>query len=195
MLFFSDEPDEVTEAYWSQLLTLYSIIVAAAISIFQTPPSLTKFHAIVAVELVASPLTFYLAIYAIRSFFNNKHRLDRLLGRGKLHYRVMAIGTFALLVAFYIYILLPSHVQKFSQASCDAKSILVKANFLLPAIFFFVIFTYAGILPGILVTLPFIFVAFSWVATVYIRRQELWYKSGKRRNPSFWDVWWVLPGS
>lgn len=193
MLFFSDEPDEVAEAYWSQILTLYSILVAAAISVFKT--SLTKFHAIVAVELVASPLTFYLAIYAIRSFFNHEHRLDRLLGRGKLHYRMMAIGTLAVLVAFFIYILLPSHIQKFSQASCDAKSVLIKLNFFLPVIFFAALFTYGGLVPSVLVTLPFILIAFSWVATVYIRRHELWYKTGKRENPSFWSVWCVFCGS
>jgi antibiotic biosynthesis monooxygenase (ABM) superfamily enzyme len=65
LVWFSTENDEITEAFWSQTLTLYSVLVAAAISISET--NLTKFHAIIASELVMSPLTIYLAVYSVVS--------------------------------------------------------------------------------------------------------------------------------
>jgi hypothetical protein len=146
MVLYAEEPQAITEAYWSQILTLYSILVAAVISIGQT--QLTKFHAIIAIELVASPLTFYVAIYAIRSMFGHKHRLDHLLGRGKVHYRMLALGTVALLIGFFIYVMIPAHLQQFSQASCDAKSMLVKLSFLLPVILFAGVIIEGGLIGG-----------------------------------------------
>jgi hypothetical protein len=189
MVFYAEEPQAITEAYWSQILTLYSILVAAVISIGQT--QLTKFHAIIAIELVASPLTFYVAIYAIRSMFGHKHRLDHLLGRGKVHYRMLALGTVALLIGFFIYVMIPAHLQQFSQASCDAKSMLVKLSFLLPVILFAGVIIEGGLIGGIIVILPFALAVLSWVAGVYLRRHQLWYSTGRRKNPSFWDVWCV----
>jgi hypothetical protein len=65
LIFYADEPEEVSEAFWSQTLTLLSIIVSAAISISEN--NLTKLHAVIAAQLVMSPLTLFLGVYSIVS--------------------------------------------------------------------------------------------------------------------------------
>jgi hypothetical protein len=65
LLFYSHKPEAIREAYYAQVLTLYSIMVAAVIAVFQH--NLTKFHALIAIELVASPLTIYMFLYGASS--------------------------------------------------------------------------------------------------------------------------------
>jgi hypothetical protein len=43
-------------------------MVAAVIAVFQN--NLTKFHALIAIELVASPLTIYMFLYGASSTFS-----------------------------------------------------------------------------------------------------------------------------
>jgi hypothetical protein len=203
LIFYSKDHDGIREAYWSQVLTLYSILVAAAVAISQE--NLTKFHGLIAIELVASPLTLYMAVYGewirwrlralllmsslvVRSFFGHRHRLDHLMGKGHFTQRFVALGTVAIWVAFLVYLLLPSHLQQFSQPSCEAESKLIRYTFLLP-VMLFVEAVFYNILSLIIAVAPLVIVTSCWIIAIYHRRHQLWYRTGARKRPGFWDVW------
>jgi hypothetical protein len=112
------------------------------------------------------------------------------MGHGKYFQRFVAIGTLGLWTAFLIYTLLPSHLQYFSQSSCDAESKVVKWVFLLP-----VMFLIASVMIGkpeliAIMMLPILVITTSWMVALYRRRRHLWYRTGERRRPGFWDVWY-----
>jgi hypothetical protein len=190
MLFSCHESEETAEAYKSQFLTLLSILVAAGTSISQS--SLTKFHAIIAIELVASPMMFYVVIYAIRSLFNHRHRLDHLFGHGRLLNRLIAVGTLLMWITLFIYVMLPSDLQQFSQASCDMKSAVVNLTFLAPFRISAAQFQAGGTVASFVIFVPFIAVISSWMSTIYLRREQLWNSAEKCKHPTFWSVWSVM---
>ena len=185
LLFYS--PESVKESFFSSILTIYSILITCLISIFQK--NLTKFHALIAATIVGSPLTMYMGLYALRSLWGNKHRLDDIVGRGKIVQRTMVLGTVAIWMAFVIYLLLPSNISYFAQASCDQYSLLVKFFFFIPILLFAAAVIYAPVLAAAAVT-PIIGVALSWVLIIIIRRRTIWPNASTKRW-QFWAVWFV----
>jgi hypothetical protein len=71
------------------LLQLYSILVTAILTVNQR--GLTKLHAVTALSMVASPVTIFILIYAIRNAFGGSTRLDSLVGKGKVTSKVIVI--------------------------------------------------------------------------------------------------------
>jgi hypothetical protein len=93
LVYYSKDMDKVKDSYWAQNFTVYSVIVAALISFAQQ--NMSKLHTVVAMEFVGSPLTFYMAFYAIRTMFGNKHRMSELFDGRRVWYRATALATFA----------------------------------------------------------------------------------------------------
>jgi uncharacterized membrane protein len=183
-MFYSDDHEEVKNAYWTQNLTMYSILIAALISVFQN--DLTKYHAIMAIQIVGSPLMFYMTIYAVRSLLGHKHRMDKLMQTRKRAYCGFAIGTVVIWMACVIYTLSTVNRDKFSQPEChsEAKRMLFQIAFMLRGIKKLPVAGAAFITTTALTIVAF-FVA------IWIRRHELWYHTGSRKNPSVVFVWSV----
>jgi hypothetical protein len=98
LIYYSGDMDQVRDAYWAQNFTVYSVLVAAASGMYQH--SISKLHTIIAMEFVGSPLTFYMAVYAIRSINGNKHRMSELFDGRRFWYRITALMTFVVWVVF-----------------------------------------------------------------------------------------------
>jgi hypothetical protein len=94
LVYYSRDIEKIKDSYWAQNFTVYSVLVAAAIGMAKQ--NLSKMHTIVAMEFVGSPLTFYMAFYAIRSFLGNQHRLSKLFDGPRWWYRIVALCTFAI---------------------------------------------------------------------------------------------------
>lgn len=185
-MFYS--PENVKEAFWSSVLTLYSILITSCISIFQK--ELSKFHALIAASIVGSPLTFYMGVYAIRSQFGHAHRLDAVMGKGKILQRLIVIGTVAIWIAFVIYILLPSNLAYFAQAACDPWVIIVKYFFFVPIILFAAGIDVSPKWTAAACT-PLVAVALSWGIIIIMRRKTVW----PTKSTSWWQFWavWYAP--
>jgi hypothetical protein len=185
LLYYSKSIEKIRDSYWAQNFTVYSVLVAAAISMAQQ--NMTKMHTIVAMEFVGSPLTVYLAFYAVRSFFGNKHRLSHLFDGPRFWYRVTALFTFAVWAIFLGISLGLSH-EHYAQSSCQHRMKMINTIYLLP--FFLALGLMMEAPEAILIIVgPPAIVAISWGIAIFRRRKMLWYKNGVRRRPSFFDVW------
>jgi hypothetical protein len=185
LLFYSSKPQELARAYWSQTLTTYSILLSAALSV--AVGTLSKFHALVAIELVASPMTLYMTIYALRSLAANNHRLHHLLRQENWVYLVLNIATFILWVIFIFYVcLVRGH---FAQASCSDPVISGNAVWFTPSLkMFFQDFRSFIAVAASMYTAIFAL----WVIAMYRRRDEvkaIWYNVGRRRLDTLWTLW------
>ncbi|KAF8193247.1 hypothetical protein K438DRAFT_1969727 [Mycena galopus ATCC 62051] len=77
------DPQEASAAVWTQLLTVYSLLISAFIAILTK--SLSRFHAGMTIFLVLSPLSFELLVYALLGFCSRPHRLDTILSSRREH--------------------------------------------------------------------------------------------------------------
>jgi hypothetical protein len=122
LIAYTSNMDKIRDAYWAQIFTVYSVIIAAAVGMLKG--TITKFHCLCATMLVGSPLMFYVALYAIRSMRGNRHRLQELFDTGTrqgLLCRIVAIGNPLVWATFVAAcLLLPD--DHFSQGSCEASS-------------------------------------------------------------------------
>jgi hypothetical protein len=183
LMFYSHKHEEVKSAYWSQNFTTYAILIGAFISVLKD--QLTKFHAMVAIQIVGSPLLFYMAIYAIRTFFGNKHRLDVLMGKGNIGYSVVAVTTLVIWIACVFFTLLPNDKRHFAQFNCQSKA---KEMFLRPFTVPYYVIEELPIAGGVTVALWILTIA-GWTLAVWLRYRELWYRTGTRKFPGVMAIW------
>ena len=183
LIFYA--PKRVNEVFWSQALITYSLLLTCGISLIQG--ELTRFHSIVLISIVCSPVNVYFTGYAIRSFWST-HRLDEVLGKEKHKERATMFFSVAVWVAILIYAYLPRRYTGFAQDSCGSS----------PAEAFFLgtPFVYAWLLAiagkgGILLLFSFlaipILVALAWVVAIFNRRHDIW--GGEPYRPRFSKVW------
>lgn len=186
LVFYS--PKNVKEAFWSQVLTIYSLLLTAGISIFEG--QLTKFHAVTVSVIVASPLTIYFVVYSIRAMWGGMHRLENVLGEGHLLKRLFVLIAAGIWIAFTIYSYLPGSVNQFAQASCRPQPLLLNFFLLTPVS--------VGIMErkdlpwlGPVVAVPFFLISLAWAIAIYLKRHTIW-PPGEPYRFNFWKVLTVV---
>ncbi|KAJ6568717.1 hypothetical protein B0H19DRAFT_1256441 [Mycena capillaripes] len=112
-------PEDASEGVWTQLLTVYSLLISGIIAIGSQ--SLSRFHAGQTIFLVMSPLSATLVVYAVLGFLGRPHRLDSILSNSRQHLlpRTLVIVFWLIAMAFLIFtsISKDSHFTKVSP--CD----------------------------------------------------------------------------
>lgn len=190
LIFYS--PKRVEEAFWSQILTVYSLLLTCLISTARG--DLTRFHALVVLALVLSPITVYFVAYAIRSFWSKEHRLESLLGRTRYFRRFVVLLAGASWLAIFIYAYLPKGVAHFAQASCKGRSV-VESFYLIVPFLYIQAFAYYGIIyPIFLFTIPILIMVATWIVAIVRKKSEIW-PSGEPYRPRFVKVWSATFGS
>ena len=182
LIFYS--PKRVQEAFWSQILTIYSLLLTCFISTARG--DLTRFHALVVLALVLSPITVYFVAYAIRSFWSTEHRLESLLGRTRYLRRFIVLFAGASWLAIFIYAYLPKGVDHFAQASCKGRSVMETFYLIVPFIYIIAFAQYGY--PIVLFMLPIITMCVAWAVAISRKKTEIW-PSGEPYRPRFVKVW------
>ncbi|KAK7691908.1 hypothetical protein QCA50_005313 [Cerrena zonata] len=185
LVFYS--PKGAKEAYWSQILSIYSVLFTCSISIFQV--ELTRYHATLAVVLTGSPLSVYLFIYSIMSFWYRKHRMNGILGDGQMLPRILIIIAGGIWTAILSYVLSSAHVSHFAQESCSGQVPLDKSLYLYPFVLLKVLRqTPILFLPivGIL-----LLILLSWIIGIILQRKAIWPHDEPWR-PRFGRTWSVM---
>ncbi|KAI0080381.1 hypothetical protein K474DRAFT_248409 [Panus rudis PR-1116 ss-1] len=180
-------PSSAETAFWSQIITTYSLIIACAITVAQG--NLTRFHAAVATVVMGSPLSCYLFVYSIVSFWYRKHRLNGIVGENRLLARLTTIVAGLMWIALLLYILLPGHLSQFSQESCDANE-LPTYLYALPFVFLGAFAAGGGRLAWIFVSLivPILGTIIAWIIILVRQRKKIW-PENERWRPRFGRVW------
>ena len=186
LIFYS--PKRVQEAFYSQILTIYSLLLTCVVSVVRG--DLTRFHALVVLALVLSPITVYFVAYSIRSFWSGHHRLESLLGRTRYLRRFLVLLAGAAWVAILIYSYLPNSDKRFAQASCKGRSVMEGFYLIVPFLYIWA-FAHVGIAyPAVLFTLPFLIMIAAWIIAILRRKKEIW-PPGEPYRPRFIKVWSV----
>ncbi|KAJ7223023.1 hypothetical protein GGX14DRAFT_426580 [Mycena pura] len=187
-------PEAVTSSFFAQLLNVYSLIVAAMISL--AGHNLTKLHAVIALTLAASPLSLYLMMYVLRSLLGKQTRLGAVFGPGQYLNRVLVLIVLPLWISVLTFTAMPTSTWTFQQAACDTcVSITVQypahpgvqfdrlvadnhvaSLFFLPFIIFFVEYPEVGVV--ILAS-----IASSWGIAIWRLRKIIWGKHDGRILP------------
>ncbi|KAI0080981.1 hypothetical protein K474DRAFT_1657161 [Panus rudis PR-1116 ss-1] len=182
LIFYS--PGSATEAFWSQVITIYSFLLTCILSI--KLKTITRYHALLAVTLGFSPLSLFLVIYAIISFFYKKHRLNMLIGDKHNTNRFLLILAGVMWLGALIYSIMPAHYHHFAQYSCEEvegpKGIILLAPFILAR---------TGPFFGVLIALPMVLVSVSWVVALLLQRKTIW-PPGQKFSPHFARAWSVV---
>ena len=172
------------DAFWSQILTIYSLLLTACISIFRS--NLTKFHAVTVSVIVASPLTIYLVIYSIRALWGGKHRLENVLGQGHLFKRLFVLFAAVIWIGLTVYSFLLKNAHHFAQSSCKPQPVLLN--------FFLITPISVGIMKGDqqpwlgpAIAIPFFLIVLAWVAAILLKRHIIWPR-GEPYRFNFWKV-------
>jgi len=186
LIFYS--PKRVQEAFYSQILTIYSLLLTCLVSLVRG--DLTRFHALVVLALVLSPITVYFVAYSIRSFWSGHHRLESLLGRTRYLRRFLVLLAGASWIAILIYAYLPNNEKRFAQASCKGRSVMDAFYLIVPFLYIWA-FADAGVAyPAVLFTLPFLIMIAAWIIAILRRKKEIW-PPGEPYRPRFIKVWSV----
>ena len=184
LIFYS--PKRVQEAFWSQILTIYSLLLTCFISTARG--DLTRFHALVVLALVLSPITVYFVAYSIRSFWSKEHRLESLLGRTRYLRRSVVLLAGISWLGIFIYAYLPKGVDHFAQASCKGRSVTEGFYLIVP---FLYMIAYAGeVYPVVLFTLSLVIMIAAWITAILRKKAEIW-PPGEPYRPRFVKVWYV----
>ncbi|KAJ6508394.1 hypothetical protein C8R45DRAFT_1089574 [Mycena sanguinolenta] len=160
-------PEDVQASFFSQLLNMYSLIIAAIISIANR--NLTKPHTVVALGLAASPLSLYLIIYVLRSIYGSQNRLGAVFGKGMWLNRFAVLALLPIWIAVLVFAALPNGAWHFQQSACDriVDGGHVISLFFKPFLLLFVEFPEsAAIIVGVFVLL--------WGTGIYLQRMEIW---------------------
>jgi len=186
LIFYS--PRRVQEAFWSQVLTVYSLLITCLVAIARG--DLTRFHALVVLSLIFSPITVYFIAYAVRSFWSGQHRLESVLGRTRYLRRSVILLAGSLWLGLFIFVYLPKGVDRFAQASCKNTSVIESFFLIVPLLFMGVGATAGLIYPVVLFTLIMLSMIVTWIVAIYLRRKEIW-PPGEPYRPRFVKVWSV----
>ena len=177
------------EAFWSQILTIYSLLLTCLVSTIRG--DLTRFHALVVLALVLSPITIYFVAYAIRSFWSGQHRLESLLGRTRYLRRFIVLLAGAAWLGIFIYAYLPKGVDHFAQASCKGRSVMEFFYIVVPFVYLWDRTANEHLAyPLVLFLIPMLSMIAAWVIAIYLRKREIW-PPGQPYRPRFIKVWSV----
>ncbi|TCD68777.1 hypothetical protein EIP91_009790 [Steccherinum ochraceum] len=189
LIFYS--PEDASAALWSQILTMYSFLITSWISISQA--RLSRLYGVLAAFMVGSPLSLYLIVFAVMSFWTPKHRLNHLLGKGHWFTRILIIGAGLLWLALFIFSTVQATGPFFAQASCDnlyshtTVGPLTVYMLVVP----FLLFAETtqehlswGYLVIVLISLTFL----SWVVAILLQRKNIW-RPGAKWRPHFVRIW------
>ncbi|KAF7314582.1 hypothetical protein MKEN_00931600 [Mycena kentingensis (nom. inval.)] len=166
-------PEEVASTFLSQLLNVYSLIIAALIAVINR--NLTKPHTAVALGLACSPLSAYLIIYVLRALFGYNSRLNVVFGPGMWLPRLSVLLLLPVWLTLLVLAAKPNGAWRFQQSACDE----IWAGHHILQSFFEPVFLVAKdktILPlsGGILGLWLV----AWLVAIYLRRKEIW-KPGK----------------
>jgi len=183
LIFYA--PKRVKDAFWSQSLITYSLLLTCGVSLIQG--SLTRYHAIILISIVCSPVNVYFTGYSIRAFWSS-HRLDAVLGKKQHIRRAMVFFSVAVWIAILVYAYLPQRYTKFSQDTCRGGSIAEAVFLGAPFVFIWAMATngFVGIATALLA--PPIIVIVAWIFAIFWKRKEIW-PPGERYRPRFGKVW------
>ncbi|KAF8183871.1 hypothetical protein K438DRAFT_1838767 [Mycena galopus ATCC 62051] len=162
-------PEDVASSFFAQLLNVYSLIVAAIISIAKH--NLTKLHSVIALTLAASPLSLYLIMYVFRSLLGRQTRLEAVFGPGKYLNRALVLIILPVWASVLGFTALPTSTWEFQQAACDTEiaSNHIASLFFLPFIVFFVSSPEVGALIIASIVIP-------WGVAIWRLRKIIWAK-------------------
>jgi len=190
-------PEDMADAFYGQLLQMYSLLIAAVIAI--AARQLSRLHVIFVLLAVSSPLSLYLTIHAIRrSIIRRDTRLKPVFGyedipegeavrfrwsvwRARLNRALVLV-----IIPFWFAVLVISLKRRdwFNQRACDDlnNGNLTDLFFLGPVLLLYgkSIGTQATILA------PFVALVLAWIGALVIQR-ELLFKKGELPRP--WLVW------
>lgn len=186
LIFYS--PKRVQEAFYSQILTIYSLLLTCVVAVVRG--ELSRFHALVVLALVLSPITVYFVTYSIRSFWSDHHRLESLLGRTRYLRRFLVLLAGAAWLAIFIYAYLPKNGDRFAQASCKGRSVMDTFYLIVPLVYIVVFGQFGIVYPVVLFVLPIVAMIVTWVTAILLRRKEIW-PPGEPYRPRFVKVWSV----
>ena len=184
LIFYS--PKRVNEAFWSQVLAIYSLLLTCLITIARG--DLTRYHALVVLALVLSPITVYFIGFSIRSFWSTQHRLDSLLGPTHHFRRFVVLLAGAAWLAVFVYAYLPKGVIHFAQASCKGRSVTEGFYLTVPFLYIQARAQEGIIYPAVLFPVPGIILTIAWIAAIYLRKEEIW-PPGTPYRPRIVKVW------
>ena len=183
-MFYSSEG--IQEAFWSQMLMTHSLLLTCGISL--ALGQLTRFHSIIVISIVFSPVNFYLTIYAVRAFWSPSKAV---FGKGKEEHfrRATVLLSVVAWIGLLIYAYLPQRYTKFSQPSCRGTTFA--EVYFLGAPFVFAWVLAGGGLAGFAYLFAYlaipILVALGWVVAVFLKR-KIWWQS-KSWVAMFCSVW------
>lgn len=178
------QPDDAKDSFYAQILTVYSLVIAAIIAIAEH--ELTKIHAFFAAIAAASPLSIYLFLYAIRATFGHRTRLHSVFGTERWINRVITLVIFPVWLALFIFLALPAETYHFQQAACEFEGTQRFGTLLLagPVLAIFLDSSGSPLLQACLVltVLPFV----AWGVAVFLQRREIWNGSKKLPLKQIW---------
>ncbi|EIN09995.1 hypothetical protein PUNSTDRAFT_133764 [Punctularia strigosozonata HHB-11173 SS5] len=195
-IFYS--PDDIRDAFGAQILTVYSLIFATSIALFKR--QLTKFHAVLSVIMIGSPVTLYLWVYAILSIFRVPNRLSETLGpwskkpdsghpwkhSGQLLSRILVLLTMIIWIATVIFIY-SSAPDRFAQPSCVKLFYdIIISKFYGAVGYLFVNAARTSPGGGVALALPVILIVVAWAVVLVLQRKVLWQNGWSLR---FLVVW------
>jgi len=186
LIFYS--PKRVQEAFWSQILTVYSLLLTCLVSIFRR--DLTRFHALVVLALVFSPITIYFVAYSIRPFRHDQNQLGYLLGRSCYLRRSIVLLAGATWLSIFIYAYLPNSSEHFAQASCKGRSVMDAYYLIVPFLYISSSLNVGTAFPVVLFILPFVIMIAAWIIAILRRKDEIWSPDEPDRFPlvKAWSV-------
>ncbi|KAJ6587495.1 hypothetical protein DFH09DRAFT_1307723 [Mycena vulgaris] len=194
-------PAESSTAVWTQLLTVYSLLISAIIAIANT--NMLRFHSEMTVFLVMSPLSSTLVVYAILGFCGRSHRLDTILSQRREHLlpRLLVIA-FAIISLSLVLFSGLANADHFAANPCEIDGAYKTAagileNFLfIPyagvALIVFELTTTRGVdfttIAGIILLLaPFLIIFISFLYALVAQR-HVFSKQYKLQNKR-WRIW------
>lgn len=187
----------MTDAFYGQLLQMYSLLIAAVIAI--AARQLTRLHAIFVLLAVSSPLSLYLGIHALRrSLIRRDTRLKPVFGhedapigeKQRFRWPVWrARLNRALVIAlipfwFTVFVISMKRREWFNQRACDDLN-----NGNLTDLFFLgpILLLYGKPFGEQAIFLaPFVALLLAWICALVIQR-DLLFREGKLGLP--WVVW------
>ncbi|KAJ7663607.1 hypothetical protein B0H17DRAFT_308319 [Mycena rosella] len=197
-------PKEASAAVWTQLLTIYSLLVSGIIAIGNG--DMLRSHAQITVFLVMSPLSSTLFVYAVLGCCGRPHRLDSILSKHLDHLlnRLLVIGFAVISLALVIFAAM-AKPHYFSPDPCrfqldgmlEAKEILLNLLFIpyvaIAALVVLMVSDPNAALGFLVLMLPFIMLVLSFVYTV-VKQNHLLAEQYKVQNNEwkFWVMWQVL---
>ena len=188
MIFYS--PADTETALWSQLLTMFSLLLTAWFTITQA--TISRPYAVLAAVIAGSPLSIYLFLYAAVSFWHRSHRLKHIFGDGQLIPRFLAVVAGGLWIALLTFSLLVPDGRHFAQRSCEGvQQYEILDTIYLAPFFFFEIIAVVSPQLAVFIIFPIAATVLAWTLIIVIQRKNIW-PQGEKWRPHLSRIWSVL---